>query len=329
MRWCKYAVNGSCVKGNQCDFPHLDVAKLNRLYREELAAWVRDCGECRARCLRPECHRPSRLCKHHFVRGNCDLARCQGAHDVPAGFGAQFCRKAVMNRCSAPKSCGQKHLSFSKLSDEYAKALEATRASCEACGRSETAAVANDAACEHVGAPRYLCEWNVRGKQCRFGDACRNAHVLPPFVRLHFCRMALIDGCHLTAQHCPHPHVSLAGVKGMYADQVEAAVKKCLVCAARQEDRDSAFVPTAYANFLKQQQKKKEEEQKQEKKKEPECPKHSKTPDEMCIEFYFGLCTSSEKCKRTHEVPSWIRFWYSDDRVYPSLIFTEHCHFTV
>ena len=329
MRWCKYAVNGSCVKGNQCDFPHLDVAKLNRLYREELAAWVRDCGECRARCLRPECHRPSRLCKHHFVRGNCDLARCQGAHDVPAGFGVQFCRRGVMNRCSAPKSCAKTHLSFSKLSDEYAKALEATRASCETCGRSETAAVANDAACEHVGAPRYLCEWNVRGKQCRFGDACRNAHVLPPFVRLHFCRMALIDGCHLTAQHCPHPHISLAGVKGMYADQVEAAVKKCLVCAARQEDRDSAFVPTAYANFLKQQQKKKEEEQKQEKKKEPECPKHSKTPDEMCIEFYFGLCTSSEKCKRTHEVPSWIRFWYSDDRVYPSLIFTEHCHFTV
>ena len=34
VRWCKYAVNGTCGKGEaRCNFPHMAVAKLNKLYR--------------------------------------------------------------------------------------------------------------------------------------------------------------------------------------------------------------------------------------------------------------------------------------------------------
>ena len=34
VRWCKYAVNGSCGKGEaRCGYPHMVVAKLNKLYR--------------------------------------------------------------------------------------------------------------------------------------------------------------------------------------------------------------------------------------------------------------------------------------------------------
>merc|ERR1711879_368027 len=38
----------------------------------------------------------------------------------------------------------------------------------------------------------------------------------------------------------------------------------------------------------------------------PGCPQHAKIPIEICIASYFGNCANSEKCKKAHEVPSWL-----------------------
>ena len=154
--------------------------------------------------------------------------------------------------------------------------------------------------------------------------------------------MSLIGKCHLVAIKCRRPHICAPDLDFIYREQVEAAIEKCLVCASRGEARD---VPTAYSNFLavknqnqqqgqqkqqgpkheqgqkqqqgKQEQKKDQKQQKQQPQQQekkqpqpqqgpPDCPQHAKTPSEICIPFYFGHCTSSEKCKKAHEVPAWL-----------------------